>query len=148
MSRDPLIYYIKTSIEDAKMKGGKETLREELASRISSLDSRDSQVVTNLIDVIDRLRDDKGMIIELIKTTIVIVERIKGRNQGPVKKQEALEIFTAVINCVGVSQRDRKVYLSVFDNTIELAFWGRDWLKSGGWERFKNFISTHLHFCG
>ena len=140
MSRDPLIKFIKNSIEDAKIKGGKDSLREELLAQSSMLNSNDLHIVNDLIDIIDNLKNDKGVIIDLIKTTIMIVERIKGRNNGHIKKQEALDIFTEIIDSVGVSQRDRKFYMSIFDNTIEMAFWGRDWFKSGGLAKVKRFF--------
>lgn len=141
MHGDTLFKHIVNSIDESKFRGGTESLRDELSSGKSNLNTKDSQIVTDLIDIIDKIKEDRGMVVELIKITIMIVERIPGKNQGSLKKQDALEIFSSIINCIGVSQRDRKFYMAVFDNTVELAFWGRDWFKSGGWDNIKKIIT-------
>jgi len=143
MSSKVLYINVRHAVQNSK-NGDIGRLREELQSAKEGLNFDDSAIVTDLVSLIEGLKDDKGQIIEIIKILIKIVDTIEGKNQGVYKKQLALDLFTAIIDLIGVSQRDRKFYIAIFDNAVDLAFWGRDWFQTGGWDRIKRFFTS----CG
>lgn len=139
MSSEQLYINVRDSVSRASKSDYKDstTLIDELTNSKFSLTREDSQVVTNLIDILKKFDDNKGLAVELIKTLVIVVESIDGRERGSFKKEEASKLFSSIIVLLGVSQRDRKVYLAMFDNTVELIFWGREWVDKGGWARLK-----------
>ena len=139
MSSEQLYINVRDSVTRASKSEYKDptSLIDELTNAKFSLTREDSQVVTNLIDILKKFDDNKGLAVELIKTLVIVVESIDGRGRGSFKKEEASKLFSSIIVLLGVSQRDRKVYLAMFDNTVELIFWGRDWVDKGGWTRLK-----------
>lgn len=149
MSSEQLYLNVRASVDRAKNSEykDKESLTSELEDAKISLSSEDSQIITDLIDIIDKFKDNKGLAVELIRMLVVIVESIQGQGRGKFKKEEASKLFNDILLLINVSQRDRKFYISIFDNAVELIFWGRDWVKSGGWTRLKAFFVKTFSCC-
>lgn len=141
---DPLYKFVINSVDEADSLHGQNILLDKFQKGVESneLNDNDLKIVEDLINSINGIRDgDRGMIIVLIRSIIVIVERIPGKNIGNLKKRDALRIFSTIVNCIGISKKDINFYMSIFDNSVELAFWGRDWMKRGGWGKIKNLIT-------
>lgn len=141
---DQLYLNVRHAVARAKEEGD---LTHELEDSKIGLTAEDSQVVTDLIDILSKINEKRGIIIELIRVLVVVVESIQGKGKGEFKKEEAQKLFTDILSLMDISQRDRKFYLSIFDNAVELIFWGRDWVKDGGWSRFKTFV-VNTFTCG
>jgi len=147
MSSDALFRNVRLSVTNAKNDGNIDSLVDELKIAKVGLTYEESNIVDDLIDLITDLKDDKANVVDIIRVIIVIVETIQGVKNGDIKKKEAYQLFSDILALVGVSQRDRKTYILLFDGIVEMAFWGRDWLKNGGWSRVKRFFATKIFCC-
>lgn len=148
MSSDALFRNVKLSVVNAK-NGGNDVgaLIEELKIAKVGLTYVESNIVDDLIELITDLKNDKARVVDIIRIIIVIVETMNGVKNGDIKKKEAYQLFSDILALVGVSQRDRKTYIALFDGIVEMVFWGRDWLKNGGWSRVKKFFATKIFCC-
>lgn len=104
-------------------------------------------VIDDLIDAVKNLGKDKGEIVHLIRVLVVVCEYIQGKGQGVHKKKEAKLIFSRILDITEVSQRDRKTYMAIFDNSVELIFWGRSWIAQGGVSKLKSLLHTRIFCC-
>ena len=114
-----------------------DSLKDELKKISLGLKPNEIKIVNGLIDVVNSFENNKGAIVEIIKSLMIIVETIQGNGLGDVKKEQAKELFTLIVGLLNVSQRDRKLYVSIFDNTVEMVFWGREWAQASGCKWFK-----------
>lgn len=142
MSGDTFFRDIKNLVEKSKIEGSGDTFIDDLRELKMGLTREDLAVCDKLIDIVESLYKNKGEIIELIRLLIIIVDRIN--DSGQLKKQEARIMFSYIVDLSGVSQRDRKIYMSIFDNAVELAFWGRDNLFTKDKSKIKRFFSFFM----
>lgn len=104
------------------------------AKEVKGLNEKDHNVLLNLVDTIEGFKEDRSLVVDIIKYLVVVVETIVGRKQGELKKQEAYDMFVRILNILELSQRDRKLYTSIFSGTVELIFWGKEFFKTNNFK--------------
>lgn len=104
------------------------------AKEVKGLNEKDHNVLLNLVDTIGGFKEDRSLVVDIIKYLVVVVETIVGRKQGELKKQEAYDMFVRILNILELSQRDRKLYTSIFSGTVELIFWGKEFFKTNNFK--------------
>jgi len=118
----------------------KSSTLQEFRTNIAEIPTVQYEIIDGIMTCIEKISTDKGQIVVLIRYLMMIVETIKGEKMGTIKKSEALVLFNKILGYLEVSQRDKKFYASIFENTVEMAFWGKQWLDDSGykfsWNRF------------
>lgn len=99
------------------------------SKKVSGLIEKDHDTLMMFVDVIDGFKEDKSLIMDIIKCLVLVVETIQGKKQGELKKSEAYAMFQRILNLSDLSQRDKKLYTGIFSGAVELIFWGKDVFK-------------------
>lgn len=104
----------------------------EFRTNLAEIPSIHYEIIDGILNVLEKVQTDKGQLVLLIKYLMMIVETIQGEKVGALKKSEALTLFSKILSYMDLSQRDKKLYMSIFDSTVEMAFWGKQWLSDNG----------------
>lgn len=96
---------------------------EELKDIVSS---NEWNIVYDMIQLLD-ISHDKFDYADMIKVLVLIVESIRGVKMGNIRKKEAKRMFVLIIGMTKIKKADKRTYIQIFDNVVELIFWGMKW---------------------
>lgn len=136
MVKEQLYLNVKNAIDNST---NSDEFKSLLTFAKKGLKLKEMEPVNNMIEAVDGIKLDKGRIIDIIKDLVIIVDTIQV--SGDNKKKEAQGLLKDMLTLMNISQRDRKFYISIFDSTVELIFFGRDFMQEDGWKKLRSFFA-------